>query len=275
MPSILDTILAHKRETELPKRIKAVSPTEMRRLAETLINPTLDFAAHLRHRAGNLGLIAEVKRASPSRGDLVRGDFDPVGLATIYEQNGASAISVLTDERFFRGSLTYLTSIKKAVSIPVLRKDFVIDSYQLYEARAAGADAVLLIVAALENGLLRELHETARGLSLAALVEVHDEIETERALDIGARIIGVNNRDLRAFVTDISTTAHCASLMPAGTLLVSESGIFTAADAQKVASMGAQAILVGESIITSSDIAAQVRLLSSVHIPSSQTKGGL
>ncbi len=220
-----------------------------------------------------MALIAEIKRASPSKGDLVTGAFDPVDLALTYAANGASAISVLTDEQFFKGSLDHLVQVRRAVSLPVLRKDFVVDPYQVYEARGAGADAVLLIAAALEDGELADLHALALELALTPLVEVHDEAEVERALRIGARVIGVNNRDLRTFATDIRTTARCARVLddgstvvrrPSSVVLVSESGIFTPADVAAVAGMGASAVLVGESILTSSDVAGQVRALSSV-----------
>jgi indole-3-glycerol phosphate synthase len=275
--SILDTILEHKRSGELPQRKRALSLPEMRRHAEALREPARDFAAALRRADGRVALIAEVKRASPSRGELVKGAFDPVAIAQTYAANGAAAISVLTDERFFKGALEYLVQVREAVGVPVLRKDFIVDPYQLYEARAAGADAALLIVAALSDGELAELHTLARELTLTPLVEVHDEAETERALKIGAQVIGVNNRDLRTFVTDIETTARCARFIDGrrttddrGTVVrrpssvVSESGIFTPADVARVAAMGAQAVLVGESIITSGDMAAQVRALSGV-----------
>jgi indole-3-glycerol phosphate synthase len=244
----------------------AIPATEVRRIAESSTVPALDLKSALTKHTNRIALIAEVKRASPSRGELMHGVFDPVSLAIMYQQNGASAISVLTDERFFKGSLQYLTTIKQAVRVPVLRKDFVVDPYQLYEARAAGADAVLLIVAAVDALLLKDLCELARQLSLSPLVEVHNEAETERALHIGADIIGVNNRDLHTFTTDIQATARCAALVQSSALLVSESGIFTVDDVWQVAQMGARAILVGESIITSTDPAAQVRALSSVSI---------
>ena len=208
-------------------------------------------------------------------------------IAHAYEANGASAISVLTDEHYFQGHLSFLTAVKHAVNIPVLRKDFIVDAYQLYEARAAGADAALLIVAALNNAELRDLYQLALELSLTPLVEVHDEAETERAIAIGASVIGINNRDLRTFTLDIETTARCAKRLEIGekrleirdsrvsqspisnlqspeSLLVSESGIFTPADVSRVAAMGASAVLVGESIITSPNMAEQVRALSSV-----------
>ncbi len=276
--SILDTILDHKRTIEVPARKRAVPIEAMRREAEARPQPTRNFAAALHRADGCVALIAEIKRASPSKGLLVKGTFEPAKLAHDYEANGASCISVLTDEQFFQGSLDHLREVHSAVNVPLLRKDFVVDAYQLYEARAAGADAALLIVAALDDSELRDLHVLATELTLTALVEVHDEAETERAMNIGASVIGVNNRDLRTFNVDIETTTRCAQTIDARrktakseasfvlrpSSLVSESGIFTPTHVQQVAAMGANAILVGESIITSGDIAGQVRALSRV-----------
>ena len=246
-----------------------VSLNALRREAEAVTQPVRDFAGALRRADGLVALIAEVKRASPSKGELVRGRFDPSALAHVYAQNGATAVSVLTDEQFFKGSLEHLRQVRAYVALPLLRKDFIIDPYQVYEARLAGADAVLLIVAALDNAILRDLIALARALTMTPLVEVHDERETERALAADAPVIGVNNRDLRTFTTDIATTARCARLLPTddSRTLVSESGIFTAEDVAHVASMGAHAVLVGESIVTADDVAAQVRALSRVRRP--------
>jgi indole-3-glycerol phosphate synthase len=267
-PSILDTILAHKRDTELPARKRARPPAEVRRAAEAMPGPTRDFAAALRRADGRVALIAEVKRASPSRGDLIQGDFRPADLARTFVAHGASAISVLTDERFFKGGLDHLAQVRAAVDAPLLRKDFIFDPYQLYEARAAGADAALLIVAALDDAALCDLHTLALTLTLTPLVEVHDPAEAERALVAGAEVIGVNNRDLRTFRVDIETTVRCAQAIGAtGRTLVSESGIATAADVARVAAMGARAVLVGESIITADDVVGQVRALSNVLTP--------
>jgi indole-3-glycerol phosphate synthase len=276
--NILDDILAHKRDVEVPTRKRAVPLAGMRRMAEAMVLPARDFAGALHRDDGHVALIAEVKRASPSKGELVKGAFDPIALGAAYEANGASCISVLTDENYFKGSLEHLRAVKDAVQIPVLRKDFIVDAYQLYEARAAGADAALLIVAALNDAELRDLHALARELTLTPLVEVHDEVETERAMKMGAHVIGVNNRDLRTFKVDIETTRACAERLeirdwklghaqsPISNLysLISESGIFTPADVARVAGMGANAILVGESIITSGDLPAQVKTLASV-----------
>ena len=276
--SILDKILDHKRSTEVPQRKLLISLPEIRREAEATPTPR-NFANALRNANvvnNTVALIAEVKRASPSKGIFIKGEFKPVEIAQAYEANGASAISVLTDENYFQGHLSFMTAVKQAVNIPVLRKDFIVDAYQLYEARAAGADAALLIVAALDDDELRALHQLALELSLTPLVEVHDEAETERAKTIGAGVIGINNRDLRTFALDIETTARCAQQLAIGNwqhskspiansqCLVSESGIFTPADVSRVAAMGARAVLVGESIITSPNLAEQVRALSSV-----------
>ncbi len=274
--SILDTILDHKRSVEVPQRKLLVPLDVVRREAEAMPTPR-DFAGALRKADGTVALIAEVKRASPSKGIFIKGEFKPVEIAQAYEANGASAISVLTDENYFQGHLSFMTAVKHAVNIPVLRKDFIVDAYQLYEARAAGADAALLIVAALDDAELRDLHQLALALKLTPLVEVHDEAETERAMKIGAAVIGVNNRDLRTFTLDIETTGRCAkrleirdwrlSQSPISnlqSLLVSESGIFTPADVARVAAMSARAVLVGESIITSANMAEQLRALSSV-----------
>jgi indole-3-glycerol phosphate synthase len=282
MNSILETILEHKREIEVPARKKAVPLDSVRRLAEQTQTSTRNFAAALNRTDGKLALIAEVKRASPSKGVFIHGDFDPMAIAIEYERTGAAAISVLTDEKFFQGHLDFLTRVKNATNIPVLRKDFIVDAYQLYEARAAGADAALLIVAALDDISLKDLRDLALELKLTPLIEVHDEAETERALKIGAEVIGVNNRDLRTFVVDIQTTKRCLDVMrktplivrhPSSVdipsfvghpLVVSESGIFSAKDARIVAEIGACAILVGESIITSKDRPHLVRELANI-----------
>jgi indole-3-glycerol phosphate synthase len=208
-----------------------------------------------------VALIAEVKHASPSKGVLIE-PFDPVALAATYAQNGAAAISVLTDEAFFRGSLDHLTAVHRAVSVPVLRKDFVIDPYQVYEGRAAGADAILLIVAALADAQLAELHALVRSLGMAALVEVHHEEELARALRVEPALIGINNRDLQTFQVDLSTAARLARFAPTGVTLVAESGVHTRADMRRMAQAGAHAVLIGEALVQAGDIAAQVRELS-------------
>lgn len=250
---ILDAILEHKRE-EVAARKRAAPLAEVRRQAEAM-PPPRDFASAL---AGpRLRLIAEVKRASPSKGPL-RPDLDPAALASTYAAAGASALSVLTDQRFFQGSEADLQRARAASGLPTLRKDFTVDPYQVYEARALGADAVLLIAAALDQALLADLNALARALGLAALVEVHDEREVELALAAGATLVGVNNRDLRTFHTDLATTGRLRRLVPEGIPLVSESGIHRRADVEQVRQWGANAILVGEALVVSADPAAAI-----------------
>jgi indole-3-glycerol phosphate synthase len=214
-------------------------------------------------RRDTVALIAEVKHASPSRGVLIEA-FDPVGIGATYVQNGAAAVSVLTDERFFQGSLDDLAAVRRAVDVPLLRKDFVIDEFQVYQARAAGADAVLLIVAALEDEQLATLHELANEQGMVALVEVHTEGELERALRIQPRLLGINNRDLKTFDVDLATTERLAPLVPPGTTVVGESGIFTVSDVARLARAGVDAVLVGEALIAARDTAAKVSELSGV-----------
>jgi indole-3-glycerol phosphate synthase len=275
----LTRILAHKRAEVARQQIK-IPPAQLEAKIAAA-PPPRDFAAALR-RPDRVALIAEVKKASPSKGVLIER-FDPLALARIYVQNGAAAISVLTDGRFFQGSLKYLESIRLWLETrgrereagdnraapgfcPLLRKDFIIDPYQVYEARAYGADALLLIVAALDDATLAALLALTHELGMQALVEVHDEAELDRALAAGARIIGVNNRDLRTFETTLETTARLARRLPEHDrpVLVSESGIATAADVARVRAWGADAVLVGEALVTAPDIAARVRELAGV-----------
>jgi indole-3-glycerol phosphate synthase len=208
-----------------------------------------------------MGLIAEVKKASPSKG-LLCPDFDPARLAIAYEQAGAGAISVLTDERFFQGSLDYLPLVKGVTRrTPVLRKDFIIDSYQLLEARLYQADAVLLIVAALEDKKLTELLTEAEQLGLTPLVEVHDATELSRALDAGAKVVGVNNRNLQTFEVNLETTFQLLTRIPAGITIVSESGIRNGDDLKRLKAAGVHAVLIGEALVTAADPAAKIREL--------------
>jgi indole-3-glycerol phosphate synthase len=201
-----------------------------------------------------------VKKGSPSKG-VIRPDFDPVAIAGIYEANGAACLSVLTDERFFLGQLAYLTEIRRHVQLPLLRKDFICDSYQLYEARLAGADAVLLIAAMLDLTQLREFTALARELDLDVLLEVHGEGELETALQVNCGLIGINNRDLHTFITDLATTERLAKLVPGNRLVVAESGIHTRADVSRLQRAGARAFLVGESLMREKDIGAKLREL--------------
>ncbi|SDJ49081.1 indole-3-glycerol phosphate synthase TrpC [Salimicrobium halophilum] len=218
------------------------------------------FAASLRQGVP-AGLIAEVKKASPSKG-IIREDFDPVAIAEAYERGGARAISVLTDRSFFQGSPDYLTEIKRHVSLPVMRKDFIIDSLQVQESREIGADAILLIGEALEAEKLKELYDEAYRLGMEVLVEVHALETLERILDIFTpEVIGVNNRDLNTFHTTLEQTAEIAASVPEEALLVSESGIYTNEDVKKVRESGAEAVLVGESLMRQNDVEKAVRQL--------------
>lgn len=248
---ILDQILATKRQ-----EVALLPPlAELERLAAQAA-PARGFKAALERAANPVAVIAEVKKASPSKG-IIRPDFDPVAIARSYEAGGAAALSVLTDVSYFQGSLEYLKAIRAAVDLPLLRKDFIIGGAQILEARAAGADAILLIVAAFAGPSadgrtveqLAGLLKLTRDLGMDGLVEVHDEDEMQIAAEIGADLIGINNRDLRTFVTDLAVTERVARLCPAGALLVSESGLFTAAEVQRVHAAGARAILVGESLM--------------------------
>ena len=269
MPSILDEIVAAKTE-ELAQQ-KLTVPLEA--LADKIASqpPAVSLSGAL--KAGGVRLIAEVKKASPSRG-LLRPDFDPVDLARTYSSNGASAISILTDPRF-QGELDHIVQVKAASahlqgqsgSAPVLRKDFIFDPYQVHEARTAGADAILLIVAILTPSQVDEYLQLARSLGMDCLVEVHDPDEVQVALDAGAEIIGINNRDLRTFVTNLQVTRDLAPLVPEDKVLVSESGIHSPEDLRDLSACGVNAVLVGESIVTSDDVSQKVRELSSAVVP--------
>ena len=254
---ILDTIIAHKQKELQIEQEQVPLATLKSKLAN--LPPTKDFRCAIA-QSGNINLIAEVKKKSPSKG-VIREDFDPIQIAETYAKNGAAAISVLTDVRFFDGRLDYLSSIRQVVDVPLLRKDFTIDPYHIYQARVAGADAILLIVAALTKDQLREFMDIAESLSLASLVEVHTDTELEIALDVGAEIIGINNRDLRTFHTDLATTFSLREFLPTGKVVVSESGIYTRADVESLREAGVDAILVGESLMRSPDIGEQVRKL--------------
>lgn len=257
---ILDRIVAVKREeVAAAKRQRPVAELQAR-AAEA--PPVRNFAAALR-QPGRVSLIAEVKKASPSKG-VLRADFDPVAIARTYAANGAAAVSVLTDETFFQGQPGFLAAIRDAVALPLLRKEFILDPYQLYESRALGADAVLLIVAILSRGELHDLLALSRELGLACLVEVHTEAELEVALGAEADLIGLNNRDLHTFRTTLDTTFRLRPLVPAGRIVVSESGISTREDVQRLAEVGVEAILVGEALLRAADIGAKVRELVGV-----------
>ncbi|MEQ1853339.1 MAG: indole-3-glycerol phosphate synthase TrpC [Chthoniobacteraceae bacterium] len=223
------------------------------------------FAAALDLGPAALGLIAEVKKASPSVG-VIAEDFDPVAIARAYEAAGAHCVSVLTDEQFFQGRLSYLKQIREATRLPCLRKDFIIHEAQIFEASVAGADCILLIVAALDQPALEQLSQTAETLQMDVLVEVHTAEELERALDLGARLIGINNRNLHTFEVDLATTERLSEEVPDDVLLVSESGLKTRADTQRVFDAGCNAILVGESLIRAglAGVAAQAKELLAI-----------
>jgi indole-3-glycerol phosphate synthase len=264
--NILDEIVEQKKRevAHLPARLIAVGDLRDAMLEH---GERRDFIAALKHpHPGSIGLIAEVKKASPSAGVICK-DFDPVCIAREYELAGASCLSVLTDEKFFQGSLDYLRQIRAAVKLPLLRKDFIIDERQILEAIEWGADAILLIVAILSDGQLEKFHSLATEAGLAVLVEVHDEDELERALKISPALIGVNNRNLKTFKVDLATTERLAARLFSShvtsheSLLVAESGIHTRADVERVQKCGAGAILVGESLVKQGDIGAKVREL--------------
>ncbi|MFM8410963.1 MAG: indole-3-glycerol phosphate synthase TrpC [Alphaproteobacteria bacterium] len=247
-PDILQRIVAHERQ-ELPGRMRARPTSRLRSEAGwTLPRRSLRGALESRDPA----VIAECKRRSPSRG-VLRDPFDPVAIARSYERAGAAAISVLTNAEFFGGSLDDLAAVRAAVGVPVLRKEFVVDEYQVEEARAAGADAILLIVAVLEPARLRGLADCARGHGIETLVEVHDEHELDAALACGGDVVGVNNRDLRTFTVDLATSERVAARAPGGTRLVAESGIRDAADVARLRAHGIHAFLVGEAFMTAAD----------------------
>jgi indole-3-glycerol phosphate synthase len=220
------------------------------------------FAAAIRARLsrGDYALIAEIKKASPSKG-LIRADFDPPTLARAYEAGGAACLSVLTDGPSFQGADGYLVAAREAVALPCIRKDFLVDPWQVAESRALGADAILVILAMVDDAVAAALMAQARRFGMDALVEVHDEAEMARAAQLGADLVGVNNRDLRTFVTDLAVTERLAAQAPAGALLVTESGLFTAEDAARLERCGARAMLVGESLMRQADVAAATQAL--------------
>jgi len=255
---ILEQIVADNRR-ELEARKRNLPLAELQRVALEQ-SPPLDFASALR---GNcIQLIAEVKKASPSKG-VIRPDFNPVEIAQTYADNGASAISVLTEARYFHGSLNHFKDIRNALGnrLPLLRKDFILDPYQVYESRAYGADSLLLIVAILKPEKLQELLELSHELKMSCLVEVHNEAEVEIALRSGARIIGINNRDLKTFTVDLTTTERLRPLIPSDRILVSESGIKDHSDMEKLKKWSVDAALVGESLMSAPDIAIKMKEL--------------
>jgi indole-3-glycerol phosphate synthase len=251
---MLNRIIAQKRDGVKQRKQGMPLATLKERIAQR--RAPLDFAAAL--HGDQIRLITEVKRASPSRGILCP-DFDPVTLATRYAQGGAAAISVLTEENYFGGSLDHLVVIREAVNLPLLRKDFILDPYQVYETAAYGADALLLIVAILSQEQLSALLSLSHTLGLGCLVEVHNEAEVNRAMASGAGVIGINNRDLRTFSVDINTTRRLRPLLPREQIVVSESGIRSHEDVRKLKQWGINAVLIGEALVTASDIPAKMK----------------
>lgn len=257
---ILDDIfLNRKKQVEEQKKQKPTAVLKKEAEAYAAEHPTRGFSRAL-CRGGRLNVIAEVKKASPSLG-VICEDFDPVAIARRYESAGAAALSVLTEETYFQGSAAYLEEIRKNVNLPILRKDFIFDERQVLEARLIGADAVLLIAAMLSPEELSHLLKFAEGLGLEALVETHCEREVEAAAAAGAKIFGVNNRNLKDFTVDLSCAARLAPLLPPDAVFVAESGIRTAADARAMKKAGARAVLVGEALMTSPDIAVKLEEL--------------
>ncbi len=268
MTTILDEIIATK-EREVAAARRRMPLAEMEDQAAEA-PPVRDFRAALAG-PGPIQLIAEVKKASPSAG-VIRPDFDPITIARTYQAHGTACLSVLTDAPYFQGHLSYLARIRATVAIPLLRKDFLIDEYQVVEARLAGADAVLLIAEVLDDKALARLLARARGLGMAALVEFHDEANLERVLAAGADLVGVNNRDLRRFVTDLELTLRVRDRIPPEVLVVSESGIRTRRDVERLEAAGVSAILVGENLMRADDIGLAVeRLLGLTPEPSEAT----
>jgi len=258
MTDILAQIAEYKR-VDVAGR-KAARPQAQVEAAAASATPPRGFATALSARAspGHLALIAEIKKASPSKG-LIRDDFDPPNLARAYAEGGAACLSVLTDGPSFQGDDADLVAARAAVTLPCLRKDFLVDPWQVAESRALGADAILVILAMVDDILAAELLSEAARLGMDALVEVHDEVEMDRAGQLGARLVGVNNRDLRTFVTDLAVTERLAAQRPENAQLVTESGIFTRADAERLSHSGAVAMLVGESLMRQPDVTAATR----------------
>ncbi|MBM3132447.1 MAG: indole-3-glycerol phosphate synthase TrpC [Chloroflexi bacterium] len=250
---ILDEIIASTRRLVEQRKIeRPVAELDCRAATQ---HPPRDFAAAL--KGSGIKLIAEIKRASPSKGPLAP-NLDAPSLARTYEKAGTAAISVLTEPDFFKGSLADLEAVRAAVCLPILRKDFIVDTYQLWEARASGADAVLLIAAALPMGEMARLLKATGQLAMTALVEVHDRTELERVLELDAKVIGINNRNLRTFSVSLKTTLELRPIVPKGKIVVSESGIHTTNDVQRLRDAGVNAILVGEALVTSPDPAGKI-----------------
>ncbi len=256
---ILDQILTHKRHEVAEAKAQRTLAELQGRCRD--LPPARGFASALRGRAETgTAIIAEVKKGSPSKG-VIRQDFDPVAIARCYQGAGAACLSVLTDQRFFMGELAFLPRIAGAVDLPLLRKEFIVDPYQIFEARAFSGDAILLIAAALELAELRDFSHLASGLGMDVLLEVHNEEELEMALQVPTDLIGINNRDLKTFHTDLQVTERLLALIPEGRMVVSESGINSRADIRRLQSAGAKAFLIGESLMCEADIGSKLRSL--------------
>ena len=261
MSTVLDRIIAHKRQEVAGAKLRLPSAALEEQLRSA---PEVRCFRTALSSAESPGLIAEVKKASPSAG-VIRADFDPVSIAQTYEAAGANCLSVLTDEEFFQGHLDFLKQIRAVVSIPVMRKEFIIDRYQVLEARAAGADCVLLIAECLNDAELHDLHGYAHELGMQTLIEVYDPHNLSRVLETGATLVGINNRDLRTFVTSLDHTFDLIKNLPDEVLLVSESGIRTHDDILRLRAAGVGGVLVGESLMREADIAAAVKSLMTGH----------
>ncbi|HTP96216.1 MAG TPA: indole-3-glycerol phosphate synthase TrpC [Burkholderiales bacterium] len=260
MADVLDRILAVKRE-EIAAGV-AAKPLERQRAEAESAPPARDFVGAIRARLarGGAAVISEIKKASPSKG-LLRADFDPAAIAASYAEHGAACLSVLTDVRFFQGSAAHLAAARGACALPALRKDFVLDPYQVYESRALGADCILLIAAALDSARMRELERVARALGMAVLVEVHEASELDRALELETPLIGVNNRDLRTFETRLETTLRLRARIPPDRIVVTESGIHARDDVRRMRDNGIDCFLVGEAFMRAADPGAALREL--------------